>query len=217
MMMMTPVLYRLTAALIAALALGSLALQLHLGLERWPGRTLWVESWRMGRYFTVLTNLLLGLSCAAIALGWRARDSWLAGLVLWIGIVGIVYHALLARELEGLRRLADAGQHTVVPLLTLLWWMMFAPKRGLAPRHAVWWLSWPAIYVAYALVRGEIDGRHPYFFVEPPLIGWPAVGLWVLGLGAAFWSAGRALVALGQWLSRPSPPAGAAPDGPRSR
>ena len=142
MMMMTPVLYRLTAALIAALALGSLALQLHLGLERWPGRTLWVESWRMGRYFTVLTNLLLGLSCAAIALGWRARDSWLAGLVLWIGIVGIVYHALLARELEGLRRLADAGQHTVVPLLTLLWWMMFAPKRGLAPRHAVWWLSW---------------------------------------------------------------------------
>ncbi|CAN0587554.1 unnamed protein product, partial [Ectocarpus sp. 12 AP-2014] len=133
-------------------------------------------------------------------------------------IVGAVYHGLLARDLEGLRFWADQGLHTVLPVVTVLWWLTVAPKAGLRPVHAVWWLVWPGLYLMYALIRGEVDGRHPYFFVDPPLIGWPMVAVWCLGLGAVFWLGGLAIVAVTQRVIRaPVDPEGGGPDGLRPR
>lgn len=200
---------RIAAALVAALALSALWLHLHVGLMRHPDRAVLSELWRIGRYFTILTTALVALSFAWIAVAGLPRAGWSAGLVLWTAIVGAVYHALLARELTGLRWLADLGLHTVVPLAVLLWWLAYAHKTGLGRRHALLWLIWPALYVTYALIRGEMDGRHPYFFVDPARIGWSGVALWCAGLGLVFWLAGLALVLLGGSLGARSATASA--------
>ncbi|WP_353473693.1 Pr6Pr family membrane protein [Salipiger sp. H15] len=208
---------RLTALLIALLAIGALWLQVYVGLARRPEQTVLGEFWRLGRYFTILTNLMVAVTFGMIAAGHRAQTWWLAAITLWILIVAIVYHALLARPLDGLRWWSDMAVHTFVPIAVALWWLALAPKDGLLPRHALWWLLWPLVYVSYALIRGEFDGRHPYFFIDPHEVGWPGVGLWCLALGISFWLAGLGVVVLGRLLSRPSPPAGDAPDGPQAQ
>ncbi|CUH78390.1 Pr6Pr family membrane protein [Tropicibacter naphthalenivorans] len=209
---------RLSAACLAVLAWVTLVLYVQVGLDRRPDMTLAQELWRIGRYFTILTNALTAVTATAIAAGWRVNAVWATGLTLWMAIVGVVYHALLAREHEGLRWWTDQGLHTAIPLALLLWWAVFAPKAGLLWRHAALWLAWPGAYMAYALIRGEIDGRHPYFFIDPPLIGWPKVLMWIAILGGVFWLAGLGAVALGRWLNRDRARlAGDGHDGPQPR
>ena len=196
---------RITAALIAVLAWAVLVLHVQVGLERRPDWTVWQELWRTGRYFTVLTNALAAATLTAVAAGWRVPSGWAAGLTLWMVIVALVYHGLLARDFAGLRWWTDQGLHTAVPGALVLWWLAFAPKTGLRAIHALWWLVWPGLYMVYALVRGEVDGRHPYFFIDPPLIGWGQVLLWIAGLGLVFWLFGLGTVALARRLSSDRP------------
>lgn len=159
----------------------------------------------MARYFTILTTVIVVLRYTRIALLGRASAAWTGAITLWALIVGAVYHGLLARELSGLRFLADQLLHTAVPIAVALWWLAFGPKAALRPVHALWWLLWPATYALYALGRGTFLDRYPYFFVDPTRQGWDGVALWLAGLGAVFWLAGIGLVALGRWLSRARP------------
>ncbi len=209
---------RITAAFIALLAFAAVALQLHVGLERRPDRTVTEEMWRMARYFTILTTLIVVARYGRIAALGRASAGWTGAITLWAVIVGAVYHGLLARDLTGLRMVADQLLHSAVPLAVALWWLAFAPKAGLRPAHAGWWVSWPAIYAIYGLWRGTFVDRYPYFFIDPGRLGWGGVALWLAGLGVVFWIAGLGLVALGRRLSRDRlRPDNAVPDDPRPR
>ncbi|SFE40183.1 Pr6Pr family membrane protein [Roseivivax sediminis] len=193
---------RFSALLIGLLACITLVVHVRLGLARRPELTLIEELWRTGRYFTILTVAILAAHFTWIGLRGRLHAAAAGAVTLWIAIVGGVYHALLWRPLEGARLIVDHSMHTALPLLAALWWLTFAPKAALRPAHALWWLAWPGLYVVYVLARGAVDGRHPYFFVDPPRIGWPMVGLWIGALAAIFTLAGLALVALGRRLSR---------------
>ncbi len=193
---------RIAAAGVALCAAMAYALEVYDTLTQHPDRTLAVELWRQARYFTYLTNLLILGAFARIAVTGRASAGWAAGLTLWSVTVGAVYHGLLARDLTGLSWWADHGMHTAVPVAVALWWGAYAPKATLHLGHPRIWLAWPGLYAGYALLRGEIDGRHPYFFIDPPLSGWPIVILWCIGLGLFFWIAGAALVALGRVVNR---------------
>ncbi|EPX87005.1 Pr6Pr family membrane protein [Salipiger mucosus] len=188
---------RLFATLIAALALAALAAQAVVTARENPAFTPPEVLWRLVRYFTILTNALVaGTFGWMAARGRMAGRAWLGGLALWIGIVAVVYHLLLARELSGLAALADAGLHTVVPLLVVGFWLAAAPKRGLALRDAGLWLLWPLVYVGYALLRGQGEGVYPYFFVDPGEIGWAGVARWSGILCLGFFTAGAAQVGL---------------------
>ena len=161
---------------------------------------------------------MAALTLTRIAMGERISTAFLAGLTLWMVIVAVIYHTLLARDYVGLRWINDQIQHRATPLLLLMWWWRFAPKSDLHPRHALLWLAWPAAYMAYALIRGEIDNLHPYFFIDPPLIGWPKVLMWILIMAVGFYAAGRGMVWLAGRFSPTRPdPAGRGPDGLRPR
>ncbi|NRB35234.1 MAG: Pr6Pr family membrane protein [Rhodobacteraceae bacterium] len=189
--------YRLTAALVALLALTSVGLDTYEALMRHPERSLGEEIWRRLRYFTILTNLLVVLGFAAAALTGKMRATTGAALTLWIGIVAIVYHTLLFEEHTGLRWWTDHGMHTIVPIAVALWWVAYAPKFGLRMRQAAYWLAFPSLYVVYVLLRGAADGVYPYFFLDPVKSGWGGLGLWVLALGAGFWLGGVLVI----WLA----------------
>jgi hypothetical protein len=136
--------------------------------------------------------------------GAAPSSAWLAGLTLWIIIVAIVYHLLLARlwAPAGLAWWADQGLHSAVPVLVTLWWLQFAPKPGLRVGHAALWLAWPLLYTAYALVRGTLTGRYPYPFLDVTTIGYDGVALNGIGLTVAFFLGGLAMVGSAKALTR---------------
>lgn len=194
---------RLAALAVALAALAALAAQLAVSLGL--AGSLPAALWAMGRFFTILTNCLVLASFGVMAARGRALPAaWLAGLALWIAIVGVVYHLLLAALSDpvGLAWWADQGLHSAVPVLAVLWWVGFAPKPGLGWHHAVLWLGWPLAYSVYALGRGALDGRYPYPFLDVAALGYGGVALNALGMTAGFLAAGLAVVALSRRLSR---------------
>lgn len=194
---------RATATFIALIAWTTIVTQLWISIGKDGG--LGPAVWNLIRYFTLLTNIMVAFSFANMALTGRAlKQGWLAGLTLWILIVGVVYHVLLASQyhLTGLDWWTDQGFHTADPILVALWWLAFAPKREVIWRHAAIWLAWPLIYTIYALIRSPLEGQYPYFFLDAGQFGYGQVALNSVGLCAAFYASGMGIVGIGKLLSR---------------
>ena len=112
---------RISASLVFLLALATIAVQVPLTYQDYGsiGATLW----RLGWFFTLLTNAMVCVSFGLMSIrGQSLSAHWLGGLTLWILIVAIVYHTLLAQLFNetGLRWWTDLGFHTAIPLATAL-------------------------------------------------------------------------------------------------
>ena len=154
-------------------------------------------------FLTLLSNLLAAVVMTA-SLGhakWPQMPAIRGGVVVYIALISIAYHAVLAKllNLTGLAMAADIALHTVLPAMFILDWVLFSGKVGLRPRHAVIWLWFPVFYCAYSLARGAATGWYPYPFLAP---GTPseygAVAINIAVLVALFLLAGLLVV----WLRR---------------
>ena len=193
------------AAVTAAVALASLVLQAWLLAADTVARggTIGGALFTLSGYFTILTNLVVASVSAALARGARLPDWLTAGTALWIGFVAAVYHQMLAHlyDLRGWWAVADAGLHTVVPLLYLALWLLL-PKQGLRWRHVLPWAAFPLAYAAQALLRGHLTGWYPYPFLDVSRLGLAQV-LWnAAELTALFLAGGALLIAAAKVLSR---------------
>ncbi|WP_417743425.1 Pr6Pr family membrane protein [Salipiger sp.] len=192
---------RLFATLIALVAVAGLVLQFVTYRIGHPGADAFETVWSLARYFTILTNTLVAATFTLMTVRGRMPGPlWMGGLTLWIAIVGAVYYALLANAVSGLDAVADRLVHLATPLLTVAFWLFYAPKHGLRLASAASWLLWPLLYVGYALLRGELDGFYPYFFVDPTRIGWDGVLRWSALLGVSFAAAGGLQVGIARLL-----------------
>ncbi|MFC5261264.1 Pr6Pr family membrane protein [Kribbella qitaiheensis] len=133
-------------------------------------------------YFTIQSNLLLGATCLLLALdpdrprGAVFRTLRLNG-VLCIAVTGIVYHLALAGldELSGWSAFTNLLVHTVTPLLGVLGWLLFGPRRQTDGRIVGWSLVFPLLWLAFTLIRGEGTGFYPYPFMDVGLHGYGQV------------------------------------------
>jgi hypothetical protein len=123
-------------------------------------------------YFTVLTNILVTLIATRLAWsgpgGLLGRPGTLAAAAVYIVVVGLIY-ALLLSSLwapTGLHKLADAILHSLIPVLFLLWWLLYAPKQGLRWSEPVRWLGYPLVYFGFSVVLGTLTGRYLYPFAD---------------------------------------------------
>jgi len=114
-------------------------------------------------YFTVLTNLVVALVTTASALrgeldSFLTRPGTMTAVAVYIFVVGLVYSLFLRSiwDPTGLQLVADVALHDVVPVLYVLYWLIY-----------------PLAYFAYVLVRGEIIGKYPYWFADPTVLGYP--------------------------------------------
>lgn len=175
------------------------------GLTGSAGETLWV----LLRYFTVLTNLLVAVVMAGVALGSRRLSApfLLGGITLSILLVGIVYMTLLRGmlELSGGALLADHLLHQLIPSLVPLWWLAFAPKGRLRWRDPLWWSVYPLAYFAYALARGAAEGKYAYPFIDVATNGLVATLVNALLIALGFLVAGALLVLIDARLERGAP------------
>ena len=191
---------RLGALVIALVAWTGLAVQFAATFTQ-TGSAL-ETVWILLRFFTVITNLLVALSMTWIAAGNRVTAPWLGGITLAILLVGIVYFTLLRGlvELSGGALLADALLHKAVPTLVALYWP-FAPRGGLRWAHPLLWALYPLAYFAYALVRGGIEGRYPYPFMDVGRLGMAQTLTNSFLIAVAFIIGGALLVALDRALA----------------
>jgi hypothetical protein len=196
---------RASAGLIALVAWTGLVVQFDVVFRNTGSAA--TTLWALLAYFTITTNLLVAVLFTAIAARRTFDCSWLlAGAVLSILLVGVVYALLLARLFHpsGAEAFANMLLHQATPVLVPLFWLAFAPKGRLSLRDPILWAIYPLAYLVYALARGAISGRYAYPFIDVTDLGWPRIGLNAGLIGLGFLIVGWALVLLDRQLSRSS-------------
>lgn len=202
---------RSAAACVAAIAWAALALRTHITIGEFvsEGDTVLAGLVHLSRYFTIWMNLLAAVAMTAVALGrWpggaHTSEAALAGVALYMALVGVVNHALLRGLIDftGPERVADILLHYITPALTIAYWLAFAPKTHLAYRHAIIWLALPLVYGAVALLRGAASGKYPYPFLDVGKLGFERATMNAALMGLALFAAGVAVVAVARALSR---------------
>ena len=189
---------RIGAAIVALVAAISLVAQWRVSAGLMTGAEPAVVVWRMLGYFTVLGNLATLIIMLRVAISRKIRARRAAAITVVMAVTGLGYHGLLAGiwAHQGLAWWADQGLHTAVPVLTVAWWVAYAPKSGLKWYDSVRWLIWPILYADYALVRGLGSGFYPYPFLDISVLGIAQVTLNVVVLTAVFAALGLLLIAV---------------------
>ncbi|SEN32318.1 hypothetical protein SAMN02800694_3183 [Luteibacter sp. UNCMF331Sha3.1] len=171
----------LFAIVVAAVAWPALMLQYWLMV--WSG-PLGEVTLRFFSFFTILSNVMVGLVAAAAATGGNlAPLRWLRGprirglAALCIGVTCFIYATILASQWHplGPQLIADRALHYVVPVLYLVWWVSLLPHGALAWRDALRWLAFPLAFIVWTFARGAIVGEYPYPFLDVGRLGYPAV------------------------------------------
>ena len=185
---------RPAAAVIAVAALGALALQTTLNLER-DGSPL-VSAGLLLRFFTIWGNLAAGLVMGWIALGRRMAPEIVHALATALAIVGLVYWLLLAgmHHPEGLDRITNQFHHTLVPLTTILWWLAFGQRSESVLRSVGVAMIAPVAYAVFALAYGAASGFYAYFFLDAGELGWAQLAINIFGLAVLFALVGALLL-----------------------
>ena len=191
---------RIFAALIAVDAWAVLAVQFA-DTDHRTGST-GISLWFIFAYFTILTNLLVGVVFSCIAVDRSVlREDWIvAGTVLSIVLVGAVYALLLRGTLEmsGGSAVADRLLHDATPVGAPLFWIFFARKGRLAWRDPLLWAIYPLAYLVYAIGRGLATGKYAYPFLDLLTLGWARTALNALCIAVGFLLCGYAIV----WIDR---------------
>ncbi len=188
--------------LIALVGAGSVALQGYLNLTRHNlDHSL---AWRLVDFLSFFTNITAIFATAvAVAALLRpasrlAKPGGAAAMAVYMLVVAVTYEWLLRSDPHGLAFLANLGLHDVLPALVMLLWLAFTPKRGLTWRQPLAWLAYPALYMAWTLVRGATTHHYPYFFADADKLGYPRTLLNGAGFLFAFYMLGLAAVAAGR-------------------
>lgn len=188
---------RTLVALIAVVAWFGVFLQLYLSLRLTDamgmGTSLGLAIY-LG-YFTVLTNLLVGVAAAlpllvpsSAAAGFFVRPATVGWVTASIAFVGMAYFVLLRHvwNPQGLQLLADVLMHYVVPALCVIYSVIALRRAPLRWTLPLWWSLYPAAYFFYVLVRGVAIGHYPYRFIDVSQLGYALVLRNAVVLLAAF-------------------------------
>ena len=160
-------------------------------------------------YFTILTNLLVALCFSSQWFPPRSslrrffsKPAVKAGITMYITVVGIIYSLLLRKiwNPTGWQLVADRLLHDVVPILTVLYWLIVEPKGELKWKHAFWWLIYPAVYLLLTLLRGV----YPYPFIDYNKLGLQQTATNITLMTVGFLMLGLLYVTLDRLMGRRS-------------
>lgn len=167
------------------------------------------------RYYTNLSNLLVVMFYLIRTVvrilgtydGFFGRivfsELWFFSVTMCIFLTFAIFHFVLVPELKKapsgsaefrmLRSFSNYIVHYIVPLLSLLNWLIFADKTQFNYAWALIWTIIPWIYVVYAMIRGargdiieNTDSAYPYGFMDVSRHGKLIVARNCLFIGVAF-------------------------------
>lgn len=127
-------------------------------------------------YFTNLSNIIGGL--IFVYTGLRAASSVVVDILrgaatVYLATTGVVYNVLLtgADTLGLLIPWVNTVIHLVMPLAAVVDWLARPPTNRLRFGQTWVWLTFPAVYLVYTLIRGGVTGWYPYPFLNPAHVG----------------------------------------------
>lgn len=211
MIIARPGLARAWRTLFALIGAGALALQYGLMIGGQPAGAGGEATLRFFSFFTILTNVLVVVALAAPALWprtrlgrWAGSEGVRAAVALYIGVVGLIYHLLLARvwDPQGWQLVADVALHTVMPLAFWADWLLFTSKGRLCWIDPLKWLAYPLGYTGWTLVHGLTSGWWPYWFLNVDQQGWVRTAGWAGLILVVFLVIGLFLVLLDRVFGR---------------
>lgn len=201
-------LYRAIAALAGWFALG---LQYELMVVGNPQMRLGELTLNFFSYFTILSNILVALALTAPAVApnsrlgrWSLSESVRAAVTMYIVVVGVVYHFLLAPiwNPQGWSLVANNLLHYVMPIAFAVDWLVFTPKGRLRWVDPARWLVVVLIYGGWTLLHGKLSGWWPYWFVDVDRLGLGKTAVYFAGLLVFFLIVGLIVVAIDRTFGR---------------
>jgi hypothetical protein len=174
---------RIVAAILAVIGWFALILQfrLILAVNAQAGIGTGETLIRFFSYYTILTNILAALTLTGTALGHKdtffARPTVQTAIAVYITVVGITYVTILSGlwAPTGPQWIADSLLHHAMPVLYVLFWLVFVPKGTLHWRSYLPWLLFPLVYALTVLALGTTSHFWPYPFFDADKNGWGVV------------------------------------------
>ena len=166
---------------------------------------------RFFSFFTIDTNILVALCFSFIFLRRNSgvgrfftKPTTITAITIYITIVGIVYNVILRSTWrpEGLQKVVDELLHSVIPVLFILFWLIFIPIEQLKWKNAVSWLIYPIVYMAYAIIHGAITKFYPYHFVDVNALGYNKALFNAGGILLVIFLLSLALIATGKLMKK---------------
>lgn len=164
-------------------------------------------------YFTLDTNLMVALCATFILLSpsssagkFFSGNGVQTAIAIYILIVGLIYNTIL-RFLwapQGLAKVLDELEHTVVPIFFVCYWFLFVSKQTLQWKQIFPWLIYPFIYAVFVLIRGSIASPHfyPYPFIDVDKLGWQGAIINAFGITAVFLFISILFIAVAKWMNK---------------
>jgi hypothetical protein len=154
-------------------------------------------------FFTIQSNVLVGLACVLLVLDQHRSSTGFAVLrltgVVAIAVTGIVFHVALSGllELDTLAQTANQLQHTVVPVMAVVGWVVFGPRGLTSARVARLTVLFPLAYLVFTTIRGPLASNwYPYPFADIHHLGYARVAVnavWIMLLFFAISAGATAL------------------------
>ena len=156
-------------------------------------------------YFTILSNLLVAISLTAVLVtpssktgSFFSKATVQSAIAVYIFIVGLVYNLVLRSvwNPKGWQLVGDNLLHVAVPLLYVIYWFLYTPKKILQKKDILPWLIFPALYLTWSLLRGRVADWYPYPFIHAGSLSYGKVGVNSLLVLIAILLTGLGLVAI---------------------
>ena len=202
---------RLYRAVFACAGWFALGLQYGLMLHGNPDRSAGELTLNFFSYFTILSNILVALALTAPAAApnsrigrWTLSEGVRAAVAMFIVVVGVVYHFLLAGiwAPQGWALVGNSLLHYVMPIAFVVDWLAFTPKGRLRWIDPAKWLIPVLIYGGWTLLHGGLSGWWPYWFVDADTLGLGKVMVYFAGLLIFFLIVGLIVVAIDRSFGR---------------
>jgi len=100
--------------------------------------------------------------------------------------------------------IVDELLHSVIPLLFIIQWYLYAPKEGLKWKNIFLWLMYPLLYLIYTLFRGYLSGFYPYPFINVTELGYSRVFINCIGLLIVFLFLSLLFIGIAKLMSKKS-------------
>lgn len=176
--------------------------------------------WSVLNYYTLMTNVLCAVYFFAAMVYEGHRGGTLlptlkGAVVLGITVTGLVYHFLLSAsfQMQGTMTLSNILLHYIVPLMSVIDWLLFSDKGHYSWKSPFAWLLLPDGYFVYALIRvslgaslGYGGNRYPYPFLNADALGWGRVLVNGLLLNLFFVLLGFVFVLIDRFMARRTKP-----------
>ncbi|HEV2006577.1 MAG TPA: Pr6Pr family membrane protein [Candidatus Limnocylindrales bacterium] len=118
-------------------------------------------------YFTIQSNLIATAVLLVGAARWRSAQSSLfdlvrGGAVVYMSVTGIVFTLLLSgTDVDTAIPWVNTVVHQLMPIVVVVDWLLDPPTARLTFRQGLLWLSYPAVWIVYILIRVRSSGSIP--------------------------------------------------------